>query len=106
MKIKHLSIPNTKTNYNKVANTVATHMALLPYFDLLGTCARIEFGNGIYTMPKNDMQCIQIEQIQGKLENEYPTLETLSDHFNSIVDPEFIAPLFWGFIPTRKGKKS
>jgi|TARA_Y100000310_G_C20542722_1_gene744108 hypothetical protein len=81
-------------------------MALLPYFDLLGTCARIEFGNGIYTMPKNDMQCIQIEQIQGKLENEYPTLETLSDHFNSIVDPEFIAPLFWGFIPTRKGKKS
>ncbi len=26
MKIKHLSIPNTKTNYNKVANTVATHM--------------------------------------------------------------------------------
>ena len=26
MKTKTLSIPNTKTNYNKVANTVATHM--------------------------------------------------------------------------------
>ena len=26
MKTKYLSIPNTKTNYNKVANTVATHM--------------------------------------------------------------------------------
>ena len=26
MKTKYLTIPNTKTNYDKVANTVATHM--------------------------------------------------------------------------------
>lgn len=81
-------------------------MALSPYADLLGTCARIEFGKGTYTFAKNDMQSIQIEQIQGKLKNEFPTLETLSTHFYNIVDFDFIAPLSWGFIPTRKGHKS
>ena len=46
------------------------------YYRVIQDLARYEFGNGIYTDPVNDSQVFQVENLQFRMQEEFPNLQS------------------------------
>ena len=46
------------------------------YYRVIQDLARFEFGNGYYTDPSNESQVFQVENLQFKMQEKYPNLQS------------------------------
>ena len=46
------------------------------YYRVIQDLARYEFGNGIYTDPSNDSQMFQVENLQFRMQEKFPNLQS------------------------------
>ena len=46
------------------------------YCRVIQDLARYEFGNGYYTQPANDSQVFQVENLQFRMQEEFPNLQS------------------------------
>tara|TARA_B100001123_G_scaffold436671_1_gene567391 strand:- start:5083 stop:5283 length:201 start_codon:yes stop_codon:yes gene_type:complete len=46
------------------------------YYRVIQDLARYEFGNGYYTQPANDSQVFQVENLQFRMQEEFPNLQS------------------------------
>tara|TARA_Y100000593_G_scaffold4019_1_gene7862 strand:- start:9576 stop:9782 length:207 start_codon:yes stop_codon:yes gene_type:complete len=51
-------------------------MAIHEYYRVIQDLARYEFGNGYYTQPANDSQVFQVENLQFRMQEEFPNLQS------------------------------
>jgi hypothetical protein len=46
------------------------------YYQVIQDLARYEFGGGIYTQPRNDSQVFLVEDLQFRMEQKFPDLNS------------------------------
>jgi len=46
------------------------------YYRVIQDLARYEFGNGYYTDPSNESQMFQVENLQFRMQEEFPNLQS------------------------------
>ena len=46
------------------------------YYRVIQDLARYEFGNGYYTDPSNESQVFQVENLQFRMQEEFPNLQS------------------------------
>ena len=51
-------------------------MAIHEYYRVIQDLARYEFGNGYYTDPSNESQMFQVENLQFRMQEEFPNLQS------------------------------
>ena len=49
---------------------------ILEYYRVIQDLARYEFGNGYYTDPSNESQMFQVENLQFRMQEEFPNLQS------------------------------